>query len=133
MDNVCIGPYSHIRPNCIISSECKVGNFVEIKKTLLEKSVKVNHLSYIGDSSVGKFTNIGAGTITANFDGQNKYKTLIGDNCKIGANSVFIAPVNIEDSATIGAGSVINKNVEKNSLAISRSKQINIKDWKKIN
>tara|TARA_Y100001978_G_scaffold203334_1_gene228409 strand:- start:11445 stop:12794 length:1350 start_codon:yes stop_codon:yes gene_type:complete len=131
MENVCIGPYSHIRPGCSISSGSKVGNFVEIKNSSISQSVKINHLSYVGDSVVGKFTNIGAGTITANFDGVNKHITSIGDKCNIGSNTVLIAPVNIEDSVTTGAGSVINKNVEKNSLAISRPKQVNIKNWKK--
>tara|TARA_Y100001978_G_C23698923_1_gene439489 strand:+ start:1201 stop:2556 length:1356 start_codon:yes stop_codon:yes gene_type:complete len=131
MENTCIGPYSHIRPNSKISASSKIGNFVEIKNSVIEKSVKINHLSYIGDSNIGEFTNIGAGTITANFDGIKKHQTNIGANCKIGANSVFIAPVNIENSVTTGAGSIINKNVEKNSLAIARSKQLNIKNWKK--
>ncbi len=130
-DNVCIGPYSHIRPGCKISTNSKVGNFVELKQSVLAESVKINHLSYIGDSNIGKLTNIGAGTITANFDGTNKNKTYIGENCSVGANSVLIAPVTLEDSVTIGAGSVINKNIDKNSLGISRAKQINIKNWKK--
>ena len=130
MENVCIGPYSHIRPGCSISSNCKIGNFVEIKNSLISKSVKINHLSYVGDSNVGEFTNIGAGTITANFDGIKKNKTNIGKSCNIGSNSVLIAPVNIGNSVTIGAGSVINKNVEDDSLGISRTRQLNIKNWK---
>ena len=130
MENVFIGPYSHIRPGCSISSNCKIGNFVEIKNSLLNKSVKINHLSYVGDSNVGEFTNIGAGTITANFDGIKKNKTNIGKNCNIGSNSVLIAPVSIGNSVTIGAGSVINKNVEDDSLGISRTRQLNIKNWK---
>ncbi len=133
MNNVSIGPYTHIRPGSRISSDCKVGNFVEIKNSTLGNSVKINHLSYIGDSNVGKFTNIGAGTITANYDGKRKHKTQIGENCNIGSNSVLIAPLNLGNSVTIGAGSVINKNVENYSLAISRPKQLNIKNWKKIN
>ena len=133
MENVCIGPYSHIRPNTKISRNCKIGNFVETKNSYLSESVKINHLSYIGDCNVGKFTNIGAGTITANFDGIKKHKSIIGENCLIGSNSVLIAPIEIEDSVTTGAGSVLNKNVENNSLAISRVKQVNIKNWKKIN
>ena len=130
-DNVSIGPYTHIRPDCKISTNSKVGNFVELKQSVIAESVKINHLSYIGDSNVGKLTNIGAGTITANFDGTNKNKTFIGENCSVGANSVLIAPVILENSVTTGAGSVINKNIEKNSLGISRAKQINIKNWKK--
>ena len=109
MDHVKIGPYSHIRPNCEISSHSKIGNFVGIKNSQLDEEVKVNHLSYIGDSKVGKYTNIGAGTITANFDGTNKYQTNIGKNSSIGANTVLIAPINLGDSVTTGAGSVITK------------------------
>ena len=133
MQNTNIGPYSHIRPGCKILSNSKIGNFVEIKNSQLDEFVKVSHLSYIGDSNIGKSTNIGAGTITANFDGIRKHKTEIGENCSIGANTVFIAPVNIQDSVTTGAGSVINKNVNNNSLAISRTKQINIDNWNKKN
>ncbi len=131
MDHVKIGPYSHIRPNCEISSNIKIGNFVEIKNSQLDQEVKVNHLSYIGDSKVGKYTNIGAGTITANFDGTKKYQTNIGKNSSIGANTVLIAPINLGDSVTTGAGSVITKDSKNNSLAIARSKQVNIENWKK--
>ena len=131
MNHVNIGPYSHIRPNCKLSSFSKIGNFVEIKNSILYEQVKVNHLSYIGDSKVGKYTNIGAGTITANFDGFKKHQTNIGKNSNIGANTVLIAPINLGDSVTTGAGSVITKDSENNSLAISRSKQINIENWKK--
>ena len=133
MENVRIGPYSHIRPESKISKNCKIGNFVETKNSFLSESVKLNHLSYVGDCSVGKFTNIGAGTITANFDGLKKHKSIIGENCLIGSNSVLIAPIKIGDSVTTGAGSILNKNVENNSLAISRVKQVNIKNWKKSN
>ncbi len=131
MDHVKIGPYSHIRPNCEISSHSKIGNFVEIKNSKLDEEVKVNHLSYIGDSKVGKYTNIGAGTITANFDGTKKYQTNIGKNSSIGANTVLIAPINLGESVTTGAGSVITKDSQNNSLAIARSKQVNIENWKK--
>ena len=133
MSHVKIGPYSHIRPDCEISSHSKIGNFVEIKNSQLDVEVKVNHLSYIGDSKVGKHTNIGAGTITANFDGIKKYKTNIGKNSSIGANTVFIAPITLGDSVTTAAGSVITKNSKNNSLAIARSKQVNIENWKKTN
>tara|TARA_B100000287_G_scaffold183147_1_gene173253 strand:- start:204 stop:587 length:384 start_codon:yes stop_codon:yes gene_type:complete len=119
------------RPGTKISSNTKIGNFVEIKNSHIEESVKINHLSYIGDSEIGQSTNIGAGTITANFDGSEKHTTTIGANCNVGANSVFIAPVNIEEYVTTAAGSVINKNVGKESLAIARAKQTNIKNWKK--
>ncbi len=131
MDHVKIGPYSHIRPNCEISPKSKIGNFVEIKNSQLDEEVKVNHLSYIGDSKVGKYTNIGAGTITANFDGVKKYQTNIGKNSSIGANTVLIAPIHLGDSVTTGAGSVITKDSKNNSLAIARSKQVNIENWKK--
>ena len=129
MSNITIGPFSHIRPGSKISSNAKVGNFVEIKNSFIDESVKVSHLSYIGDTSIGKSTNVGAGTITANFDGFKKHKTSIGEGCSIGANTVLVAPVNLDNSVTTGAGSVINKDVEKNSLAISRAKQNNIKNW----
>ena len=131
MAHVNIGPYSHIRPNCEISSYGKIGNFVEIKNSKLDKEVKVNHLSYIGDSKIGEYSNIGAGTITANFDGIKKHPTNIGKNCSVGASTVLIAPVNLGDSVTTGAGSVITKDSQNNSLAISRSKQVNIENWKK--
>ena len=130
-DHIKIGPYSHIRPNSKISSFSKVGNFVEIKNSQLEEESKVNHLSYIGDSIIGRSTNIGAGTITANFDGKKKHQTKIGKNSSIGANTVFVAPINLGESVTTGAGSVITKDSNDNSLAISRTKQINIENWKK--
>ena len=131
MDHIKIGPYSHIRPNSKISSFSKIGNFVEIKNSQLEEESKVNHLSYIGDSIIGRSTNIGAGTITANFDGQKKHQTKIGKNSSIGANTVFVAPINLGESVTTGAGSVITKDSKDNSLAISRTKQVNIDNWKK--
>ena len=133
MDYVKIGPYSHIRPNSKIFSHSKIGNFVEIKNSQLEEESKVNHLSYIGDSIIGRSTNIGAGTITANSDGQKKYQTKIGKNSSIGANTVCVAPINLGDSVTTGAGSVITKDSKDNSLAISRTKQVNIENWKKRN
>ncbi len=128
-ENVNIGPYSHIRPNSNISNKCKIGNFVEVKNSILRKSTKANHLSYIGDSDIGEEVNIGAGTITANFDGKNKNKTMIGAYSKTGANSVLIAPVEIGERVTIGAGSTITQTVPSNSLAISRSKQIIKENW----
>ncbi len=129
MDHIKIGPYSHIRPKSKISSYVKIGNFVEIKNSQLDEESKVNHLSYIGDSIIGKFTNIGAGTITANFDGQKKHQTKIGKNSSIGANTVFVAPINLGESVTTGAGSVITKDSKDNSLVISRTKQVNIENW----
>ena len=133
MNHVNIGPYSHIRPNSEISSYSKIGNFVEIKNSQLDENVKINHLSYVGDSKIGEFTNIGAGTITANFDGTKKHQTKIGKNSSIGANTVLIAPINLGESVTTGAGSVITKDSQNNSLAIARSKQVNIKNWKRNN
>ena len=131
MDHIKIGPYSHIRPNSKISSYSKIGNFVEIKNSQLEEESKVNHLSYIGDSIIGRSTNIGAGTITANFDGQKKHQTKIGKNSRIGANTVFVAPISLGESVTTGAGSVITKDSKDNSLAISRTKQVNIDNWER--
>ena len=131
MDHIKIGPYSHIRPKSKIFSHSKIGNFVEIKNSELEEETKVNHLSYIGDSIIGRSTNIGAGTITANFDGQKKHQTKIGKNSSIGANTVFVAPINLGESVTTGAGSVITKDSKDNSLAISRTKQVNIENWKR--
>ena len=131
MDHINIGPYSHIRPNCKISSKSKIGNFVEIKNSQLGEEVKVNHLSYIGDSIIGNVTNIGAGSITANFDGHKKNQTKIGQNSNIGANTVLIAPVSLGNSVTTGAGSVITKDCKDNSLAIARTKQLNIDNWER--
>ncbi len=131
MDYIKIGPYSHIRPNSKISSYSKIGNFVEIKNSQLDEESRVNHLSYIGDSIIGRSTNVGAGTITANFDGKKKHQTKIGKNSSIGANTVFVAPINLGESVTTGAGSVITKDSKNNSLAISRTKQINIENWKR--
>ena len=129
--NCSIGPFARLRPEAILQNEVKLGNFVEIKKSKLADKVKVNHLSYLGDSTVGKNTNIGAGTITCNYDGKNKYQSKIGNNCFVGTNSSIIAPVNIGENSYIAAGSVITKNVPKNYFSISRSKQKNIKNFKK--
>ena len=120
-----IGPFARLRGQTIIGPKSKIGNFVEIKKSELHKQVKVNHLSYIGDSEIGELTNIGAGTITCNYDGKNKNKTKIGKNSFVGANSTIIAPINIGDNVTLGAGSVFNKDIPKNSLSIGRAYQIN--------
>ncbi len=123
-----IGPFARIRAGTIIEEDARIGNFVEIKKSQIKKGVKINHLSYIGDSSIGENSNIGAGTITCNYDGYNKFKTVIGDNVFIGSNSSLIAPVNIGDNAVIGAGSVITKDVDVDELAFARSKQQNLTD-----
>ena len=120
-----IGPFARLRGQTIIGPKSKIGNFVEIKNSELHKQVKVNHLSYIGDSEIGESTNIGAGTITCNYDGKNKNKTKIGKNSFVGSNSTIIAPINIGDNVTLGAGSVFNKDIPKNSLSIGRAYQIN--------
>ncbi len=128
-DNVEIGPYAHLRPNTDIAQECKIGNFVEIKNSVLGLGTKVNHLSYIGDSVLGKKVNIGAGTITANYDGRRKHRTIIGDETKTGANSVLIAPITLGAQVTVGAGSTLTRNVPDGSLAIARTKQLTKKEW----
>ncbi len=130
-NNVNIGPYARIRPGAVIKSGSKVGNFVEIKKSTIGKNSKVNHLSYIGDTSVGKNVNIGAGTITCNYDGMKKNKTKIKDKVFIGSNSSLVAPVTLNENSIVGAGSVITKNILKNSLALERSEQVEIKNYKK--
>ena len=126
--NVVIGPFARIRPQTEISSNVKIGNFVEIKKSKIKKGAKVNHLSYIGDAEIGLNSNIGAGTITCNYDGYNKFQTKIGDDVFIGSNCSLIAPVEIDNSSVVAAGSVITKNVAKDELAVARSKQIAILD-----
>ena len=128
-----VGPYARIRPGTILKEGSKVGNFVEIKKSTIGKRSKISHLTYIGDSEIGNSVNVGAGTITCNYDGVKKNKTRIKDNVFIGSNTSLIAPVKIDKDSTIGAGSVITKNVNKNSLALTRSSQIEIKNYKKKN
>ena len=126
-----IGPYARIRPGTILKEGSRVGNFVEIKKSTLGKKSKANHLTYIGDSKIGKSVNVGAGTITCNYDGFKKDKTTIKDNAFIGSNSSLVAPITIEENSIVGAGSVITKNVKKNSLALTRSLQTEIKNYKR--
>ena len=126
-----IGPFARLRPGTILESNTKIGNFVEVKKSRIRKNSKVNHLSYIGDSSIGKSTNIGAGTITCNYDGFKKNKTVIEDNVFIGSNSSLVAPLRIRKGSVIGAGSVITKNVKKKTLALTRSDQLEIKNYKR--
>ena len=130
-NKVDIGPYARIRPGVVLKSGSKIGNFVEIKKSTLGINSKVNHLTYIGDSEIGKSVNIGAGTITCNYDGVKKNKTKIKDNVFIGSNSSLVAPVIIEENSMVGAGSVITKNVKKKSLALTRSLQTEIKNYKR--
>merc|ERR1712023_383179 len=125
-----IGPFARIRGGTIIGENSKIGNFVEIKKSDISNKVKINHLSYIGDTEIGSSTNIGAGTITCNFDGTNKNKTKIGKNSFVGSNSTIIAPIRIGDNVTMGAGSVFNKDIPNNNLSIGRAYQINKKNKK---
>ena len=130
-NKVDIGPYARIRPGTILKEGSKIGNFVEIKKSTLGKRSKVNHLAYIGDSVIGKSVNIGAGTITCNYDGFKKSKTKIKDNVFVGSNSSLVAPLTIEEGSIVGAGSVITKKVKKKSLALTRSLQIEVKNYKR--
>ena len=126
-----VGPYARLRPGTILEEGSKIGNFVEVKKSIVGKKSKINHLSYIGDSEIGKCVNIGAGTITCNYDGVKKSKTKIKDNVFIGSNSSLVAPVILEENSIIGAGSVITKKVKKNSLALTRSSQTEVKNYKR--
>ena len=130
-NKVDIGPYARIRPGTILKEGSKIGNFVEIKKSTLGKKSKANHLTYIGDSQIGKSVNIGAGTITCNYDGIKKNKTTIKDNVFIGSNSSLVAPLMIEQDSIVGAGSVITKKVRKKSLALTRSLQTEVKNYKR--
>ena len=129
--NVIVGPYARLRPGTILKNNSKIGNFVETKKSSINQNSKVNHLSYIGDTSIGKNSNIGAGTITCNYNGVKKFKTRISDNVFVGSNSSLVAPIKLDRGSVIGAGSVITKNVKKKSLAITRSSQIEIQNYKK--
>ena len=126
-----IGPYARIRPGTTLKEGSKIGNFVEIKKSTLGKKSKVNHLTYIGDTSIGKSVNVGAGTITCNYDGIKKNKTRIKDNVFIGSNSSLVAPITLAENSIVGAGSVITRNVSKKSLALTRSQQLEVKNYKR--
>jgi len=130
-NNVSVGPYARLRPGTKIKSGSKIGNFVEVKKSTINKNSKVNHLSYIGDAVLGKDVNIGAGTITCNYDGRNKSKTNIKDKVFVGSNTSLVAPVTLNEKSVIGAGSVITKNVTKGSLALTRPKQQEKKNYKR--
>ena len=127
-----LGPYARIRPETILREGSKIGNFVEIKKSIVGKKSKVNHLSYIGDTDIGKSVNIGAGTITCNYDGINKHKTKINDKVFVGSNSSLIAPITIDKESIVGAGSVITKKVRKKTLAITRVPQLEVKNYKRV-
>ena len=129
--NVVVGPYARLRQGTILKSNTKIGNFVETKKSYINTNSKINHLSYIGDTTIGKNSNIGAGTITCNYDGVKKHKTKISDNVFVGSNSSLVAPVKLEKNSIIGAGSVITKNVKKNSLGLTRSSQIEVNNYKR--
>tara|TARA_X000000368_G_C22736400_1_gene581834 strand:+ start:76 stop:687 length:612 start_codon:yes stop_codon:yes gene_type:complete len=130
-NDVTVGPYARIRPGTILKTGSRIGNFVEIKKSTIGENSKVNHLSYVGDSKLGKKVNIGAGTITCNYDGFKKNKTNIKDGAFIGSNSSLVAPVTINQNSIVGAGSVITQNVKKKSLALTRSKQLEVKNYKR--
>ncbi len=126
-----IGPYARLRPGTTLEEGSKIGNFVEVKKSTVGKKSKINHLSYIGDSEIGKGVNVGAGTITCNYDGVKKSKTKIKDNVFIGSNSSLVAPITLEKNSIVGAGSVITKKVKKNSLALTRNSQTEVKNYKR--
>ena len=126
-----VGPYARIRPGTILKEGSKVGNFVEIKKSTVGKKSKVNHLTYIGDTLIGKSVNVGAGTITCNYDGIKKSRTKIKDNVFVGSNSSLVAPLTLEENSIVGAGSVITKSVSRKSLALTRSQQLELKNYKR--
>ena len=130
-NNVSIGPYARLRPGTVLKSGSKVGNFVEVKKSTVGKESKINHLSYIGDTVIGSKVNVGAGTITCNYDGRKKNKTKIKNKVFIGSNSSLVAPITINENSIIGAGSVITKNVSKKSLALTRTSQVEIKNYRR--
>ena len=126
-----VGPYARIRPGTILKEGSKIGNFVEIKKSTVGKKSKVNHLTYIGDTLIGKSVNVGAGTITCNYDGIKKSRTKIKDNVFVGSNSSLVAPLTLEENSIVGAGSVITKSVSRKSLALTRSEQLEVKNYKR--
>ena len=130
-NKVHIGPYARVRPGSVLRESSKVGNFVEVKKSMIGKNSKINHLTYIGDANIGKSVNVGAGTITCNYDGVKKSKTTIKDKAFIGSNSSLVAPVTIEQNSIVGAGSVITKKVKKGSLALTRTLQSEVKNYKR--
>ena len=130
-DNVNIGPFSRVRPGSYLSKGSRVGNFVEVKKSRVGKNTKINHLSYIGDSIVGKNVNIGAGTITCNYDGKNKNKTKILDGAFIGSNTALVAPIKIGRNSVVGAGSTLTKNVRNKSLSLTRADQVEVKNYRR--
>ena len=130
-DNVNVGPFSRVRPGSFLSKGSRVGNFVEVKKSKIGKNSKINHLSYVGDAIIGKDVNIGAGTITCNYDGKKKNKTKILDGAFIGSNTALVAPIKIGKKSVVGAGSALTKNVKNKSLALTRANQIEVKNFKR--
>ncbi|WP_413402274.1 MULTISPECIES: bifunctional UDP-N-acetylglucosamine diphosphorylase/glucosamine-1-phosphate N-acetyltransferase GlmU [unclassified Synechococcus] len=128
-NNTAVGPFAHLRPDAAVGDDCKIGNFVEVKKSTIASGSKVNHLSYIGDAELGTNVNVGAGTITANYDGANKHRTVIGDGSKTGANSVLVAPIKLGKQVTVAAGSILTKDVGDGALAIGRAKQTIKENW----
>ena len=128
-ENCAVGPFARLRPETVLSARAKIGNFVEVKKAAIGEGSKVNHLSYVGDAEVGSNVNVGAGTITCNYDGANKHKTVLEDDVFIGSNSALVAPVTVGRGSTIGAGSTISKNVDEDKLAVARGRQSQIDGW----
>ena len=125
-----VGPFAYIRPNCHVGKEVKVGDFVELKNSNIDDGTKISHLTYIGDSDVGKRVNFGCGTVTCNYDGKKKYRTTIGDDCFVGCNTNFVSPINVGDGVYIAAGSTITEDIPENSLSIARARQVNKEGWK---
>ena len=130
-NNCSIGPFARIRPGTHIKANAQIGNFVELKKTQLGENSKANHLTYLGDAKIGCNVNIGAGTITCNYDGKNKYPTEIGDNAFIGSDTKLVAPVKIGKNATIGAGSTITEDAPDDTLTLARTRQVTVSSWKR--
>ena len=130
-ENCDIGPFARLRPGTVLASKAKIGNFVETKKTIVGEGSKINHLSYVGDAVLGKAVNVGAGTITCNYDGVNKFQTEIGDNAFIGSNTSLVAPVKVGEGGTTGAGSTITKTIDDGALGVARGRQTNLKSWKR--
>ena len=130
-DRAIIGPFARLRPGTELGSDTKVGNFVETKKAVVGNGSKINHLSYVGDAELGENVNVGAGTITCNYDGVNKHKTIMGNGVFIGSNSILIAPIKIANEGFVAAGSTVNQDVSADTLAVSRAKQRNISGWKR--
>ncbi|TGG94529.1 MAG: bifunctional UDP-N-acetylglucosamine diphosphorylase/glucosamine-1-phosphate N-acetyltransferase GlmU [Aphanocapsa feldmannii 277cV] len=131
-EGVSVGPYAHLRPGADIGAHCRIGNFVEVKQSSLGQGTRVNHLSYLGDASLGDRVNVGAGTITANYDGVHKHRTVIGSSSKTGANSVLVAPLTVGENVTIAAGSTITRDAEDNSLVIARARQLSKANYRPL-